>query len=95
MFEVIIVLVLVVAALITAVVLLIKSRIKIKKDNNVLKSRIVNLKKNINQVIDYTEVENGIQNSEDIIKTNLKDKTDEEKTNIITNVINIFNDSEL
>ncbi|MGB3465645.1 MAG: hypothetical protein WBA74_10255 [Cyclobacteriaceae bacterium] len=95
MLNALIIMVLVIAALITAVVLLIKSNIKIKKEKSVLQSRISKLKENLNQVIDYTETENGIQKSESIIKNNIKDKTDEEKTNIITNVINIFNDSEL
>lgn len=95
MFEAIIVMVLVIAGLITAVVLLIKSNIKVKGKNKLLQVRIDSIKDNLTQVIDYTEINNDIQKKQDIIKTNMKDKTDEEKTDIINNIVDIFNDSEL
>jgi len=94
-FEAIIVMVLVIAGLITAVVLLIKSNIKVKGKNKLLQVRIDSIKDNLTQVIDYTEINNDIQKKQDIIKTNMKDKTDEEKTDIINNIVDIFNDSEL
>lgn len=95
MINAIIIMVLVIAALITAVVLLIKSNVKVKGKNKILQGRIDSVKDNLNNVIDFTEVDNEIQESQDNIKNNIEDKTDEEKTDINNNVTDIFNNSKL